>query len=394
MKNSSINKLKILHIAPINYKKASGPSSSVINLAKAQVKLGHKIAILPSIPSSFPSISIPKKITLIKGPKKRHLNPWRISAKWIGKIEKDFVKPDIINFHDTYIPFHIAFARLCSKNNWRYTITPRGGLGELAQRIKFYKKYPANIFFFKKYIKNASIVHALSEIESNDIKNKFKHTPTEIISNGIDKDLLNISNEIKNSNKSNFKKKIKIGFVGRIDIYHKGIDLLFEALLKFKNNHNSTLFELIIIGPYHSKKDKKYVESFIKRFSLNKTIILKGKLFGHKKWLELSNFDIFVHTSRFEGIPNSVLEAMAFGKPCLVTEGTNLASLIKKNNCGWSSQTSIESIYDQLSYLSLEGKNDILQFGFNAKKYIKNNHLMDNIAKKYITVYESLLKNY
>ena len=393
MVNLSISKMKILHIAPISHKRASGPSSSVVNLAIAQANLGHQVGIIPSLPTIFPPNVVSDNITILDSPSKKHLNPWKLSKKWITYVENKFGDPDIVNFHDTYIPFHIAFSRLCNIAGWAYTITPRGGLGKLAQKLKAYKKAPANVFFFKKYINNATLVHALSKTESRDIKRKFGDVATTIISNGVDKNLLKISDKIKTDLNKNYKEKITIGFIGRIDVYHKGIDLLLNALSQFQTNHKEKYIELIIIGPFHTKKDKNSVEKIIKKMPYKKNIIIKEKLFGSEKWKELNSFDIFVHTSRFEGIPNSVLEAMAFGKPCIVTKGTNLSSLINDNKCGWACETSLESIYKALVHINKKGWNDIFEFGINAKELIKKHHLMEHIANKYINSYESLLND-
>ena len=53
---------------------------------------------------------------------------------------------------------------------------------------------------------------------------------------------------------------------------------------------------------------------------------------------------IFVLTSRFEGHPMGLIEALSYGLPSLVTTGTNMAKEIESNNAGWIAETEIESI--------------------------------------------------
>lgn len=39
--------------------------------------------------------------------------------------------------------------------------------------------------------------------------------------------------------------------------------------------------------------------------------------------------DLFIQTSRHEGMPMGLLEALSIGVPCLVTVGTSLGHIIK-----------------------------------------------------------------
>ena len=72
--------------------------------------------------------------------------------------------------------------------------------------------------------------------------------------------------------------------------------------------------------------------------------------------------DVFVHTSRSEGMPMAVLEAMAMGRPCLVTPGTNMADVVCEGG-GWQCQPdpdsiaeSLKDIYQQRDSLQARGK--------------------------------------
>ncbi len=384
--------MKILHIAPVGFNRASGPSNSVFGLAKGQAMLGHSVALLSSIPTEIPSKNIVSGVILLASPIVRHINPWRLSKEWISIIKEDFGKPDIVNFHDTYIPFQTALAELFIIENWPYVFTPRGGLTLLAQGVKAYKKIPANFLFFDKFVKNAILIHALCEKEAADIQIRYPKSKIFVVSNGVDEDLLSTCDEIQKNETSAFQKEgeLVIGFIGRIDVYHKGIDLLLMAISSLQNNDFGRNIKLVIIGPYHSKKDRIIIEKILEEMPLKKNIIIKGPVFGLEKWQEMNNFDIFTHTSRFEGVPNSVLEAMALGKPCLVTSGTNMAGIVNKNKCGWGCETSVESICETIGLINDRKNYEVMQYGFNARKYIIKNHLMKDISEKCVDVYKSI----
>ena len=78
-----------------------------------------------------------------------------------------------------------------------------------------------------------------------------------------------------------------------------------------------------------------YYNAFISTFpSVNdlakapeeKVLKLCGPIAGADKKKVLKDADLFLHTSRSEGHPMGVLEALAYGIPCLLTPGTNMAS--------------------------------------------------------------------
>ena len=54
--------------------------------------------------------------------------------------------------------------------------------------------------------------------------------------------------------------------------------------------------------------------------------------------------DVFIRTSRFEGLPLGILEALSLGLPCLVTKGTNLDELVNNYNAGWGVETTSKMV--------------------------------------------------
>lgn len=93
----------------------------------------------------------------------------------------------------------------------------------------------------------------------------------------------------------------------------KGIDLAIDgwAQLPFMLRNS---FSLEIFGD----GDRTMYQKMIDNYGLNSSI----KLFGPTKNLEKEFSDclVFLMPSRFEGFPNSLIEAMNFGIPCLVTD--------------------------------------------------------------------------
>ena len=384
--------MRILHVGPVYSNRSSGPSFSILGLATSEASIGCKVALLPSELPGINRKEVGNNIVLIAGPNKRHLNPWKVSKDWIKVIRENFGKPDIINFHDTYIPFQTALARLFIKEGWPYILTPRGGLTRGAQGVKSLKKRAGNLFFFKHFVMNARAIHVLCENEAADVRLFYPKANIFIVPNGIDEDLFLLSSRLNSKKLKGFRKKgdLVLGFIGRIDIYHKGIDLLLLSLKSLQDRGLGRNIKLLMVGPFYTPNDEQQVRKLIGTLKFPDNVMLTGPVYGDEKWRSLLACDVFVHTSRFEGMPMAVLEAMAFGKPCIVTPGSNMQAVISECNGGWLCDLSINSIADTL-LMTCEEKETILERGKNAKKYTQSHLTWPTLAQQWlINVHEIL----
>jgi glycosyltransferase involved in cell wall biosynthesis len=88
----------------------------------------------------------------------------------------------------------------------------------------------------------------------------------------------------------------------------------------------------------------------LKSLGLKNNVKSLGPKYGEEKLRYFLACDVFVHPSRFEGMPLAVLEAMALGRPCLVTPGSNMGELV--HECGgWQCQPTPRSIAEKIKYI-------------------------------------------
>ncbi len=89
--------------------------------------------------------------------------------------------------------------------------------------------------------------------------------------------------------------------------------------------------------------------------------------------------NIMILTSRYEGFPITVLEALSYGNPCIVTNGTNVRKMIEANNIGWGTE------YDKISETILKAiedyKNNPASYVKNTRDFVKENYSWSEISK-------------
>lgn len=264
----------------------------------------------------------------------------------IANLPKPFNKPDLIVIQEIY------------KYKWRlihqiyrlgipYIIVPRGCLTQKAQFQKHTKKTLGNLFLYKRFVSKAIAVQYLTKAEYESSGDKWNNKSF-VIPNGV----------VTYSNKQWIAKKksntLRGVSIGRIAIYHKGLDILVEACAKVKDLITENNFIIDFYGPDRSNDREKLI-ALIKINGLqNNLIVHNHSVFSKEKEQILLNSDFFVMPSRLEGHPMGLIEALSYGLPSLVTRGSNMLDEIKLYDCGWTAEPDVESVANAIIKLIKE----------------------------------------
>lgn len=270
-------------------------------------------------------------------------------------LPKPFDKPDVVVFESFYQSSDARLAKELRKKSIPYVIVPRGALTKEAQYLKRNKKVLGNLMMFRSFAKHAAGIQYLTEKEKADSGNKWNKN-TFVIPNGI---------VIPAVIKRHFSEdKVVFSFIGRIAIHHKGLDLLVDAI---KGCSDELLVKDCVFNIY-GPDDAGSVEvlnNMIDEKGLGDLVFLKPSVHGSEKEDALLNTDVFVLTSRFEGHPMGLIEALSYGIPALVTTGSNMSGEIQSFDAGWIGETDSQSIKDAL-ITCISNVSEIPGKGYNA----------------------------
>ncbi|GAH10210.1 unnamed protein product, partial [marine sediment metagenome] len=136
------------------------------------------------------------------------------------------------------------------------------------------------------------------------------------------------------------------------------------------------------------KHDERTFHSAIESLGLKNSVKILGPKYGEEKLRYFLACDVFIHTSRFEGMPMAVLEAMALGKPCLVTPGTNMADIVCQGG-GWECKPDPKSIAESLKEI-YQKKDSLRVLGKKSRELIKTRFTWRKVAQKMYQEYAEL----
>lgn len=192
----------------------------------------------------------------------------------------------------------------------------------------------------------------------------YKKDKLRLILNGVDE-----KNFYKNEKHTD---DITIGIVARV-VKQKGFDDFFSMVKELQSN-KKLKFKVIGIGP-----ELEYYKNYVKINSLNVEFL------GFRKDVNklIANWDIFVLPSWREGLPISVMEAMASSLPCVVTDIRGNNELVTDGVNGYlfdimDTDSLIESIK---KLINKKDTRDIM--GFKSRSIIEQKYTKSEMMFKY-----------
>jgi glycosyltransferase involved in cell wall biosynthesis len=186
--------------------------------------------------------------------------------------------------------------------------------------------------------------------------------------------------------KEKFSYKYIIGMVAAFE-ERKDYATLVSGAEKVLSNRTDCVF--LLLGDGDTKKG--IMQMVSDEFSSN--ILFLGKIDNVEEYVRVFDIGVLCTNSLVhkEGVSNSILEYMAFGKPVIATSGGGTNEIIEDKITGFlitpSSPTELAERIEEL----LNNDNLRMQMGRAGKQRIENFFSINKMMEKYIEVYKALL---
>ena len=304
---------------------------------------------------------------------------WRYSKDWKNKLSKTHSqkKIDCIHIHGVWMyPQYIA-AVFAIRNKIPFIVSPHGMFEPWLWKKGGLKKKAYFNFLIKNKFKKATVLHAITNQEKENLETLFNQNNCVEIPNLINEKLVNS----KNDKKPLFKEKY-ILFVGRLDPI-KGLDLLIKAFAKIENEEVS----LKIAGGFNSYK--KELETIIRQEGIDsKRIEFLG--FVKEKETLIKNAFIVVAPSYSEVVGMVNLEAAIHKTPVITTHQTGLNKLWDKNG-GFLINPDVKELTSSLNKVLKWPHEERNLAGEKLCHFVSQNYTWKSRIKDWINLYNNIL---
>src|SRR3989344_1794594 len=293
---------------------------------------------------------------------------------------------DIVHFHGASLPLFINLPLLKLLKKKVVAKVASAKIGTEAGSLKGHYFGIGNIIIKLLQMVDAFIA-TTAEIKDGLEKDGFTVAKINRIPNFVDFSLF-----MPSSAGLKGKKRAELGlgssqlvtFSGRF-IQRKGIDFLLQA---WKNVVKvSPKSKLLLLGDGPMLQEMRNSAS---QLEIKDSVYFLGHTQQILDFLQAS--DIFVLPSLQEGMPNSLLEAMACGLPVIATRIGGVMDIVKDGENGILIEPADpQGLADGILRL-LNDSEFARKIACNAFQTIKNSYSIDSIAARYIELYRQLLK--
>jgi poly(glycerol-phosphate) alpha-glucosyltransferase len=377
MPETPARRLRIAHVvgacAP---ETANGVDKAVYFLSRAQAGLGHDVRVVATAAVTEPAGAGrwrrrgAELLSLVGLRADTRLAP----AGWA---------PDVVHLHSVHVPANIAIARALRKGGIPYCVSPHGGLTIQALERGRLKKAVFRRLWEDNYFSHAAFVHALTDEERATLREIGLQRPVVTVPNGVD---LAAYGQMRPAASPTTRRAHPVFvFIGRLDTYHKGLDLLLRAFARSR----ATRWSLVLAGP-DVQADAATLQRLAATLGVQGRVHFAGPVFGTEKAALLANADVFVHTSRWEGVSMSVLESAAAGKPCLLTVAADPGGVIAAHGGGLVVEPSVSAIASALDEFSAMDGPQLAVMGQRARAVVASRFTWPGAARAMIDAYLSL----
>lgn len=286
------------------------------------------------------------------------------------------IKPDLIHCHGLWQYFNLATMKWANQNNCPRIISTRGMLEPWALNYRAWKKKLIWYLWEKSSLSTATILHATSTVEAQNLRELGFTVPIAVIPNGVDVP------PFRKIERSSTEKTAL--FLSRIHPI-KGVLNLVEAWSRVRPEG----WKVIIAGIDECGHEEQ-VKRAVSEAGLQNIFTFIGPVRELDKWEIYRNADLFILPSFSENFGLVIAEALASGVPVITTTGTPWSHLVE-GGCGWWVSSDVDSIANAIADACAQPPEMLQEKGLRGRIMVKRMYSWPNIAKEMKLVYEWML---
>lgn len=380
--------MKVLHVVR-GMANSSGTTHIVGPLAAAQARQGAAVSLYcvekPSGPPVLPASELVDSRCFASS---LLLDNPGMSISLARALTATTRRFDVVHVHAIW-NFPSWWAMRCAhRSNVPYMVAPQGSLDPWALRQNRIGKYLYGAVTEARYLRRASRMQALTSKEAEQIRAFGVDAPAEIIPNGVDRELLNLTprpDPVRFGLPAGCRTLL---FLSRIHP-KKGLDLLVEAAARVRRRLPE--LRIVVAGGDAGSGHLDRIREQCGENGLNDMFVFIGEVQGSEKLEVLASCDAFILPSYSEGLPVAAIEALGMGLPAIVTDQCNLPE-VDEHEAGRVVRPDTGEIAGAIIELFAASDARRCTMRDNARELVRRKFTWEGIAKQTLDCYEAMVE--
>jgi glycosyltransferase involved in cell wall biosynthesis len=372
-------RVRIGHVVPSGEQPWSGVLTVIVHLSAALSRRGHHVEVWQlhewSRDAYAGQLRHLESAGVVQIPLPPGLSTWR-RGRAVASLADDR-SVDLVHLHGAFNQSNTAVSRAIRRP---YVFSPHSGYDPVSLGRSRRTKQLYGLLFERTMLKQASLLVALTDVELTQVRAYGARGPCEVIPNGVEAPPADVDPRP-------FRRELGIApesplavFIGRLDVYRKGLDVLVQAIAE------APAWHLALVGPRF--RDVEDLEGMIASLGVANRIHLTGERHGRRLHEAFAACDLFALLSRWEGLPMALLEALSFSKPAVVSPTVERLVGVEGAGAGWAvPETQLGAL---LRRLPDAARAELVARGVAARR-LADRYDWDTVAERYEAAYERVL---
>ena len=287
---------------------------------------------------------------------------------------------DVLHGHGLYVGTNFLFGGEARRQRKALVYHVHGMFEPYILKRSRWKKRLVHWLFENRNIRDVRFWRALTTTEAAQIAATGARQPIAVIPNGLDVADFTRPADLDRPIQTPLverlaKRSRRLLFLGRIHP-KKGLMLLLPAWAKVQ----AADWELVIAGPDEGGHLQE-VRARAAQLGIADRVIFTGLMQGEEKVRLLHTADLFVLPSFSEGLPMSVLEALACGVPVVATRESNVGDLMS-DGAGWECSAAVDSLAEALGQALAATESERAERGSRGRRTIEARYGWPSVVKE------------
>lgn len=365
--------MDIIHVVASTESHHGGPSRSIPALCSALAATGVHTrlvtsnragtdAIRPS--DGVEQVAVPDNGGLFARATKRSRFRRTLEAEVASR------RPSVIHDHGAWLGSNHAAADVARRFGIPLVISTRGMFSREALSHSGGRKRAAWMLYQRRVLQSASMLHATSDAEAEDLRHLGLASPIAVVPNGVEIPVV--------SSAPASRRALCMTRLHPI----KGIPTLLAAWAQVRPMG----WQLDLVGPEVAAHGRQ-LRQIIDRLQLHDSVRILEAAGETTKWRHYESAELFILPSLSENFGIAVAEALASGTPVITTTGTPWACIAERQ-CGWHVSATADALAVAIGNATALSSEERRAMGMRGRALIAADYSWPRIATKMIDVYE------